>query len=136
MWTHVHQLTWSPTHEAAHVRRLSEFFDEAHVSAFPADIDPYAGAGLLNAGNGCWGHCGAAGNCSYCGTGQCCRQQDYDHGVAGCELANNITGARCGFFSHPNQDWLKNDGRACIGHCLTPTKSGSALFLPTPAATG
>jgi len=87
------------------------------ISQFP-DIDPYKGEGLLNVGKGCWGHCDLkAGNCSYCGTGQCCRQQDYDHGVTGCELANGVTGSRCGHFWHPNQDWLKNKGRSCSGHC-------------------
>ena len=55
------------------------------------------GSGLLNEGKGCWGHCDLkGGDCAYCGTGQCCRRADYDHGVAGCELARDVVGARCG----------------------------------------
>ena len=78
---------------------------------FPTQHDPYAGPDLLNAGKGCWGLCNrTAGPCAYCGAGSCCRQSDYDLGVPGCELANNITGARCGNWSHPVQDWLKNQG--------------------------
>ena len=44
-------------------------------------------------GKACWGHCDStAGPCAYCGTGACCRQQDYDHGVPGCELAHEVQG--------------------------------------------
>ena len=94
--------------------------------------DLQAPTGLLNEGRGCWGHCeSTAGNCSYCGTGQCCRRQDYDFGVPGCELATNVTGARCGLWQgDPNDIGLKNEGRACMGHCDN-TPGGGCVFCGT-----
>ena len=89
-----------PHHTRARPRRLSE-------------------AGLLNEGKGCWGLCNkTAGNCTYCGTGQCCRQTDYSFGVPGCELAKDVVGARCGLWQgDPSAVGLKNEGLACLGHC-------------------
>ena len=102
------------------------------LAGFPTHIDPYAEPGLLNAGKGCWGICNkTAGPCDYCGVGSCCRQQDYDLGVVGCELANNITGARCGNWSHAGQDWLKNEGRACLGSCGEEALGGGCTFCGT-----
>jgi len=75
---------------------------------------------LLNEGKGCWGHCNKqAGDCDYCGTGQCCRQIDYENGVEGCELAETANGARCGAYrgDTPQEDRLRNEGKACFGHC-------------------
>merc|ERR1719384_1921192 len=54
--------------------------------------------GLKNEGSGCWGHCDRTpGNCTYCGTGQCCRAIDFVNRVPGCELAQNMGNApKCG----------------------------------------
>jgi len=74
--------------------------------------------GLMNENKGCWGHCGGTpGDCDYCGTGQCCRQVDYENGVDGCELAANASGARCGRFRGEPEERLRNGGKACRGHC-------------------
>lgn len=76
--------------------------------------------GLLNEGNGCWGNCGSVpGDCpSYCGTGQCCRLQDYENGVLGCELAHAIeSGSRCGAWAGDPPVGLRNEGEACSGKC-------------------
>ena len=74
--------------------------------------------GLKNADKGCWGHCDKqAGDCDYCGTGQCCRRVDYATGVEGCELANNVSGAKCGAFRGEAVETLKNEGKACRGRC-------------------
>ena len=95
--------------------------------------------GLLNDGKACWGHCNrTAGNCPYCGTGQCCRRHDYDLSVPGCELASfgeaqlvNVTGARCGNWKgDPNAVGLKNKGKACMGHC-GGTPGGGCAFCGT-----
>ena len=50
--------------------------------------------GLLNEGKPCWGPCNQkAGNCEYCGTGQCCRKTDYDKKVH--LKGPNIRGYNC-----------------------------------------
>ena len=75
--------------------------------------------GLLNEGKGCWGFCDStAGNCAYCGTGQCCRSTDYQNGVPGCELAYQIvSGSRCGAWAGDPPIGLRNEGLACSGKC-------------------
>lgn len=75
--------------------------------------------GLLNEGKGCWGACAkTAGDCAHCGTGQCCRPQDYTNGVVGCELADAIeSGSRCGAWAGDPPAGLRNEGRACAGSC-------------------
>ncbi len=72
----------------------------------------------MNEGRGCWGRCNLqAGDCDYCGTGQCCRKSDYENGVDGCELAADIRGAICGNFRGEAEERLRNEGKACMGHC-------------------
>lgn len=74
--------------------------------------------GLINEGKGCWGRCNRiAGDCDYCGTGQCCRLRDYETGVDGCELAFEVTGPVCGAFRGVPEERLRNEGKACMGHC-------------------
>ena len=86
--------------------------------------------GLLNEGKGCWGHCNKqAGDCDYCGTGQCCRKVDYDKSVPGCELAGEVTGVECGAFKADSYG-LKNVGEACWGHCGTKA-GGNCTFCGT-----
>ena len=73
--------------------------------------------GLLNEGKGCFGFCNkTAGDCDYCGTGQCCRSSDYSNGVEGCELAKDVIGAKCGLWKGEPPD-LRNEGLACFGAC-------------------
>jgi len=72
---------------------------------------------LRNGGKACWAHCDRkAGDCLYCGTGQCCRKKDYDASVPGCELAHDVTAATCGAFKAESYG-LKNQFEACMGHC-------------------
>jgi len=75
--------------------------------------------GLLNEGKGCWGHCDkTAGDCDYCGTGQCCREVDFRNGVEGCEMAQGISGARCGNWKNSTlEPTLRNEGLSCWGAC-------------------
>lgn len=85
---------------------------------------------ILNEGKGCWGHCDrVAGDCDYCGTGQCCRKIDYDNGVEGCELAKDVIGARCGNFRGEAEKGLRNEGKACRGNC--GGQSGDCDFCGT-----
>ncbi len=74
--------------------------------------------GLLNEGKGCWGFCNkTAGDCDYCGTGQCCRDADYRNGVEGCELAQGLIGSKCGHWRADLEPTLRNEGLACFGAC-------------------
>merc|ERR1712157_387567 len=87
--------------------------------------------GLLNEGKGCWGHCDSkAGNCDWCGTGQCCRKSDYENGVDGCELASQVTGAKCGLFQGEKEQGARNVGKACRGKC-NPNKIGNCEWCGT-----
>lgn len=71
---------------------------------------PVAATGLLNEGESCGGPCGIIdgaepGNCTFCGTGQCCNSNNWWRGKPGCELAENVTGnAICGLFDQPRQE--------------------------------
>lgn len=75
--------------------------------------------GLLNEGRGCMGHCDSTpGDCAYCGTGQCCRLQDYENGVPGCEGAHAIaSGSRCGAWAGAPPEGVRNVGKSCSGKC-------------------
>lgn len=76
----------------------------------------------------CFGHCDRTpGNCSFCGTGQCCRKTDYNNDVPGCELASDVRGSECGYFR--GEVGLKNEGGACWGHC--GSKPGNCSFCGT-----
>ena len=90
-----------------------------HHHQFLRRMEPSAADGLLNEGKGCWGHCDkTAGDCDYCGTGQCCREVDFRNGIEGCETAQGISGARCGNWRNSNlEPTLRNEGLSCWGAC-------------------
>lgn len=107
--------TETPPSRQAPAPRLSQRVARQYQDA---ELDPEGlVAGLTNAGQNCWGPCGAqSGDCpSFCGTGQCCRRAEYIEGVDGCELAHDVTSPVCGLFR--GEPGLRNEGRACMGHC-------------------
>lgn len=71
---------------------------------------PVVPNGLLNEGVSCGGPCGITdgeepGDCSFCGTGQCCNENDWWRGKFGCELSENVTGTSiCGLFDQPRPE--------------------------------
>ena len=100
-----------------HGRRLGDEVEAGEDAPPPSDRSLLEG--LLNEGKGCWGACGkTAGDCDHCGTGQCCRPQDFADGVPGCELAHAIErGSRCGAWAGEPPAGLRNEGKSCSGHC-------------------
>jgi len=92
----------------------------------------------VNCGNICRGDGPRAmgGNCSFCGTGQCCQRIDWYRGVPGCEKAENQQQAVCGNFSEPYPNPAEFRLGAPSGKLTTPPSPPASTQNSVPDGIG
>eukprot|EP00755_Sulcionema_specki_P020378 Sspe_Gene.71762::Locus_42639_Transcript_1_1_Confidence_1.000_Length_16151::g.71762::m.71762 len=74
--------------------------------------------GLDNAGQACWDACGnSGGQCSFCGTGSCCRKNYNDPGCDGSRGCDTFHCCVDPSASTPVPSGLKNAGLECMEEC-------------------